>query len=301
MPRQQQLQLLLRHQQHRHHPCPRLSPFANPHPTRTSLPPRYSGRGIALWQGCHHIWIHHNEVHHAPNSGVRANEGDYISIEYNKVYGNTWWSSNAESGIVFADSTHIDTSNNLKLRIAYNEVFDNVNKIPYYNSNYDDPDYLTDNQMSVAREGYGTRNQTFIIDGSGVYVSRNSESYLYGWMELAHNRCYRNGINGAVVHKTYRVYVHGNEIFDNGQVSRDEPSSRQKYAGLTLHTASEVHLWDNNVTTNYDDDYAYMILKSDFVRNETNMTHFHALRWGCGEGCGGEWGRGGVRVRGFGS
>ena len=62
-------------------------------------------------------------------------------------------------------------------------------------------------------------SQTFIIDGSGVYVSRNAESYLYGWMELAHNRCYRNGINGAVVHKTDRAYVHGNVIYDNGQVS----------------------------------------------------------------------------------
>ena len=67
-------------------------------------------------------------------------------------------------------------------------VHGNVNRIPYYNSNYDDPAYLSANQMSVVREFYGSVNQTFIIDGSGVYVTRNSESYLHGRFELSDHR-----------------------------------------------------------------------------------------------------------------
>ena len=51
--------------------------------------------------------------------------------------------------------------------LIYNQVFGNQNFIPYYNENYEDPNYLEQHQMSVAREGYGTINQTFIIDGSG--------------------------------------------------------------------------------------------------------------------------------------
>ena len=50
-----------------------------------------------------------------------------------------------------------------------NLVFDNMNKIPYYNANYDDPEYLAANQMHVARENYGSSLQTFIIDGSGAF------------------------------------------------------------------------------------------------------------------------------------
>ena len=51
---------------------------------------------------------------------------------------------------------------------------------------------------------YGTENQTYIIDGSGVYVTRN-ENYEYGRFEMSYNRASGNGINGLVVHKTDRA------------------------------------------------------------------------------------------------
>ena len=114
-----------------------------------------------------HIRIHKNKVHDCPNSGIRANKGDYISIEENEVYRNTWWSSNAESAIVLADARSIDDLNITKMFLVRNIVYDNRNFIPYYNANYDDPNYLEEHQMHSARPGYGTSNQTFIIDGSG--------------------------------------------------------------------------------------------------------------------------------------
>ena len=104
-------------------------------------------------------------------------KGDYVSIQNNIVYNNTWWSSNAESAIVLADSRHIDELTITKMFLIYNHVFGNQNFIPYYNENYDDPNYVEQHQMDtgsgVGREGYGTINQTFIIDGSG-----NKEFYL---------------------------------------------------------------------------------------------------------------------------
>ena len=60
------------------------------------------------------------------------------------------------------------------MRIVGNTVYDNENRISYYNANYDDPNYLIENQMHVARENYGSSLQDFIIDGSGVYITRNS-------------------------------------------------------------------------------------------------------------------------------
>ena len=113
------------------------------------------------------IKIHNNSVHHCPNSGIRVNKGDYVAIEKNVVYANTWWSSNAESAIVIADSRHIDEKDITKMFIVRNRVYGNRNKIPYYNANYEDPNYLEEHQMHVARPGYGTSEQTFIIDGSG--------------------------------------------------------------------------------------------------------------------------------------
>ena len=169
-----------------------------------------------------------------------------------------WWSSNAESAIVFAEGQSADTLDVVKMVIRGNTVFNNVNRIPYYNSNYDDPQYLIDNQMHVAREFYGSINQTFIIDGSGVYVTRNSGSYFHGWFELSDNVCYGNGINGLVVHKTDRVYVRSNVLYDNGKVPKAPPSSRQAFAGLTLNAARNVTV-SNNTVSAADDDYAYVV------------------------------------------
>ena len=114
------------------------------------------------------IKIHNNRVHHCPNSGIRVNKGDYVAIEKNVVYANTWWSSNAESAIVIADSRHIDEKDITKMFFVRNRVYGNRNKIPYYNANYEDPNYLEEHQMHVARPGYGTSEQSFIIDGSGT-------------------------------------------------------------------------------------------------------------------------------------
>ena len=103
---------------------------------------------------------------------------------------------------------------------------------------------------------YGTEEQTYIIDGSGVYVTRN-ENYEYGRFEMSYNRAYGNGINGLVVHKTDRATVVGNVIWDNGQVPKEEPESRQKYAGLTLNLAHDVEVRDNYVKTELNNDYSY--------------------------------------------
>ena len=98
-----------------------------------------------------------------------------------------------------------------KIFLQRNEVYDNRNFIPFYNAGgvNEDP----------ARPDYGTEAQTYIIDGSGVYVTRNTDTYKHGRMWLKDNKAYNNGINGVVVHKTDRAHVVGNVIWDNGQVN----------------------------------------------------------------------------------
>ena len=74
----------------------------------------------------------------------------------------------------------------------------------------------------------------------GVYATRNSDVYLHGRFEMSYNKAYRNGINGLVVHKTDRVRVFGNVLWDNGKVSKSKPESRQPYAGLTVTGSKDV-------------------------------------------------------------
>ena len=112
-----------------------------------------------------HVKIHHNKVHHCPNSGIRVDKGDYIALEDNEIFGNTWWGSAAESAIVIAEATHIDEKDITKMFLVRNIVYDNQNNVPYYNPNYEQDE----DERTMNPPDYGTSNQTYIIDGSGEY------------------------------------------------------------------------------------------------------------------------------------
>ena len=160
-----------------------------------------------------------------------------------------------------------------------------MNKIPYYNPNYG-WDYSPIGGLDCGSyaeceaglvEGcpwqcrYGKASQDYIIDGQGVYVTRNSNTYHYGQFELSDNIAFKNGINGLVFHRTNRGSVKRNIVYDNGVVPRlDKPEpvvedwhagcagkSRQPFSGLVVNNAEGVKLWSNVVASRYDDDYAF--------------------------------------------
>jgi len=253
----------------------------------------FKGRGVAIWFG-DHIHLHHLKVYNCPNSGIRVNKADYVLLEDSEVSNNTWWSYAAESGIVFAESRNIDDSDEYKMIMRRNFVFDNVNKIPYFNKKYAyNYSPIASADCSVAackdqKEGcpwdcrYGKITQDYIIDGQGVYVTRNAKTYLKGRMMLSDNVAYRNGINGVVFHRTNRGLVSGNTVYDNGVVPpapvdssgrpvpfslhaewhqglniyNDKPG-RQPFSGIVINNAADVEVKDNVAAARLDSDYAF--------------------------------------------
>ena len=81
-----------------------------------------------------------------------------------------------------------------------------MNKIPHYNAHYDDPQYMADHQMHVARTT-APRSRRASLTALGctsratlrhtAMASSSSPTMLYV--------AFDNGINGLVVHKTDRV------------------------------------------------------------------------------------------------
>ena len=207
---------------------------------------RFSGRGIYIRRSTR-VLVHDNEVHHTPGSGIRVDYSDYTTIENNVVYNCTWWSSNAESAIMIAESQDVDAIDVVKMVIRHNTVFDNVNRISYYDADWQ---HLTD----PPRESYGS----FVVDGSGVHVTRNSASYHYGRFALSSNVCWGNGIAGLVVHETDRALVYDNVLFANGQVSKDPPTLRPASTGIVITRALNTTVYNNSVSAN-PDDQAYAI------------------------------------------
>lgn len=112
----------------------------------------------------------------------------------------------------------------------------------------------------------------YIIDGMGVYVTRNNKSYLHGQMDLSDNIAYGNGINGLVYHRTDRGFVQRNKVYDNGVVPRDLEQERsedwhqilgkgrQSYSGIVINDAIGVRLWSNIVKARDENDFAYNMI-----------------------------------------
>eukprot|EP00929_Paragymnodinium_shiwhaense_P114721 TRINITY_DN83213_c0_g1_i1.p1 TRINITY_DN83213_c0_g1~~TRINITY_DN83213_c0_g1_i1.p1 ORF type:complete len:646 (-),score=44.29 TRINITY_DN83213_c0_g1_i1:52-1938(-) len=255
----------------------------------------FSGRGIAIWNG-HHIHLHSMNVYNCPNSGLRVNNGDYLLLEDSEVFNNTWWSSNAESGIVFAQSKNVDNLDTYKMIMRHNKVYGNVNKIPYFNRNYAydySPIGKADCNIDACRDEtdgcpwtcrYGKATQDYIIDGQGVYVTRNKDTYLAGRMELSNNVAYGNGINGLVFHRTNRGIVKNNVVYGNGVVppvptdiagipvpftlqadwhaglhNYGDKTGRQPYSGIVLNEAEDVEVTDNAAAARLDTDFAFVM------------------------------------------
>ncbi|CAK0805760.1 unnamed protein product [Prorocentrum cordatum] len=212
----------------------------------------FNGRGIAVWagsSGSSSLCFRQLAVHHCPASGIRANRANDVVISDNLVYDNLWWTTSGESAIVFAESQGYGL-----MSIARNVVYGNRNFMPFYSPSLADLPGQTGSNIGH----YASWNQDYIIDGSGVYISRNQD--FEGTFSLEENTCFDNGINGVVVHNTdndlVTVIVERNVVFSNGMTTKDV-EQRQSAGGFVINSGINVKLWSNTVATSVDGDYAY--------------------------------------------
>ena len=211
-------------------------------------PSKYNGQGISFPGPTHHIEILNNVVSDACGSGIRVNKGDYIIIQGNSVSNSTGCSASAESALVIAEATNVDDSDAVKITIQGNQVFNNLNHLPFFARNGFPPG------AKPPFESYGKAESTYIIDGSGIYLTRNSQFYAHGRYLIANNLAYGNGINGMVVHYTDRVILRNNTIANNGTVPIE--AGRQKVSGLVVNHSDDVEIVNNRVQVNVPGDAA---------------------------------------------
>ena len=216
----------------------------------------FSGKGI--WGGYgahHHIIIRNNIVHDTAGSGIRFNDSDHITIEYNEVYNATWWTSSASSAVVFAEtiaSSEADNGTDVKMVIRGNLVYNNWNRIPFYVTQ------LPDNSGNT-NPNYGTATYNNILDGQGLYVTRSDDNY-YGTFLFENNVCVNNGKNGinfdnslgasAIIQNNTLYYNGVHEIIQDISVANGNPAHRgQKVGGIKANRVQNVTVANNIVVT----------------------------------------------------
>lgn len=215
----------------------------------------FSGKGI--WGGYgahHHIIISNNTIHDTAGSGIRFNDSDHITIEYNEVYNATWWTSSASSAIVYAETIALegDNSTDVKMIMRGNLVYNNWNRIPFYVTQ------LPDNSGNT-NPNYGTADYNNILDGQGLYVTRSDDGYV-GTFLFENNVCVNNGKNGinfdnslgaSAIFQNNTLFYNGvHEIIQDLSVADGNLGHRgQKVGGIKANRVVNATVVNNIVVT----------------------------------------------------
>jgi parallel beta-helix repeat protein len=167
------------------------STTANAYKYNTSyMPTNQSGIGVNRFSGQatpHHIIIRNNKVHHNSCGGVSVTHADYITIENNEVYANSWWSPYSCSGISIYESQAVDGAGGYKVVVRNNTSHDNVNYIP-------------NKYAGVITDGNG-----IIIDDNRNTQGPGNDVVYPARTKVENNVLYKNGGSGA--HAFYSEHV----------------------------------------------------------------------------------------------
>ena len=150
--------------------------------------------------------------------------------------------------MVIAEATNVDDLDTVKITVLGNTVVDNRNRLPFFARNGFPPG------AKSPFDSYGKAESTYIIDGSGIYLTRNSEFYAHGRFLVASNVPCGNGINGLVVHYTDHVTLRNNTIANNGTVPLE--ANRQRNSGLAINHSQDIELVNNRIQVSVAGDAA---------------------------------------------
>jgi parallel beta-helix repeat protein len=196
--------------------------------------PATSGQGIsveALYPDRlvrpHHVVIRRNTIFKCPGSGIGTGNADYVTIEDNVIWGNAWYSPYATSGISMYQNWNSDASTGYKMIVRRNMIYQNANKIPFFQS---DPDpakrTITDGNGIIVDDSRGTQNGSTL----GAYKGRTL---------IENNVVFDNGGRGIHVFKSDNVDIVNNTTRHNS-VQPETPEGE-----ITTLFAGNVRVFNN--------------------------------------------------------
>ncbi|MBC7889678.1 MAG: T9SS type A sorting domain-containing protein [Ferruginibacter sp.] len=148
---------------------------------------KYNGHGITgdsrlAAIGSHHIVISNNKVHDNCAAGIGFLKCDYITIEGNTVYNNSWYTIYGTSGISFNQCFNYDNNNSTYRIIVRNNIsYGNRMYVPFY-------------------------NDCKVTDGNGIILDIPLIEYT-GRSLVANNICFNNGGSGIHSFKMNHVDI----------------------------------------------------------------------------------------------
>lgn len=185
----------------------------------------------------HDIVVRNNELHGCSSAGVLVNVGDALTIAYNRIYDNGWWTVWGTSGInIYHPTDHPQgtVTAGYKNYVVGNVVHNNYNNKPWIGGQ---PPAIYDGNGIIFDDGLHAQAAIGRWDTRGVPYR--------GRTYVANNVVYRNGGRGIHVYSSAHVDVINNTAYDN-LVSSSPYIHRGEITG---QASIDVHI-ANNVAVN---------------------------------------------------
>lgn len=171
----------------------------------------------------HHLVVKNSEIHHMSGGGVGGG-GDYITIDHNDIYSNSWYSFYATSGISFMnDKDYDNNTTDYKIIVRNNLVHDNETKVKWEKTK----DYS---------------------DGNGIIFDVD-ETYK-GKKLVINNIVYDNGGGGVHIYRSNNVHVINNTVYHNSR------SPHLKYPNMDVQSGDNA-IFLNNISIARDEEGEY--------------------------------------------
>jgi Right handed beta helix region len=221
--------------------------------------PTTGGTGIsveALWPDRvvkpHHVIIRGNTIYKCSGGGIGTGNADYVTIEDNVIWGNSYYSPYASSGISTYQNWNSDNSTGYKMIIRRNVVYDNMNLIPFYQS---DPDpakrIITDGNGIIVDDSRNTQNNSTLgayngrtlIENNIVFNNgaRGIHAYLSDHVDIVNNTTRYNSFQEQGGDGEVTVFDSGDvRVFNNIIVARSDRNSLARYATLQQDSDSQI-------------------------------------------------------------
>jgi len=209
--------------------------------------PEFNGNGIAISarknKHPHHIVIARNTVHNCGGGGIGASHADFITIEDNTVYNNSWYTLFGTSGIAFYQFWNSNNDKGYRNIIRRNKCFNNKNLVPW---------------PKVCR----------VSDGNGIIVDdfrneqNNSRLGKYkGRTLIENNICWFNGGTGIHTFQSDFVDIVNNTAYCNSQSVELNSGQILASRGRFVRIINNILVADsfNDINSNYENrDITYL-------------------------------------------
>jgi len=155
----------------------------------------------------HDIVIRNNVLHDCSSAGVNALIADAITIAYNKVYNNGWWTVYGTSGLSFYHQTDVPGSaatNGYKNYVVGNWLANNHNNLPWIDGNppaiYDGNGIIIDDNMHT-QAAISAHDPTGVPYTGRTYIANNIvrdtgghgiHAYVSARIDMVNNTTYNN-------------------------------------------------------------------------------------------------------------